>query len=184
MILGEEFSIIDNFFYIHFTENYGMAFGLEFGGETGKLFLSLIRLVLISGIGWYLFNLIKKKATNGAIVCFSLILAGAMGNMIDSMFYGIVFSDSLLKPATFLPPGGGYAGFLHGRVVDMFYFPICEGFYPDWIPILGGKYFSFFRHIFNLADASITTGILTLLIFQKRFFPKKEESVSAMGSAE
>ena len=171
MYLGQEFHVAGDWFIIHFTENNGMAFGLEFGGSFGKLFLSVFRIALVTGIGWYLWHLVKNKATTGAIVCFSLIFAGAIGNIIDSAFYGLIFSDSSQGIATLFPPEGGYAGFLHGRVVDMLYFPLISGQFPSWMPIWGSESFLFFRPVFNIADSSISVGVILLLIFQKKFFP-------------
>ncbi len=172
--LGDGFSVIGNWFYIHFTENDGMAFGWKFAGESGKLILSIFRLFAVTLIGWYLVKLAKKDSKTGLIISISLIFAGALGNILDSLFYGLIFNDSIFQVAQFLPEGGGYAGFLHGRVVDMFYFPIWTGFYPDWIPFMGGKDFIFFRPVFNIADASITVGVFMLIIFQKRYFNNKE----------
>lgn len=171
MFLGQEFHIVGDWFIIHFTENNGMAFGLEFGGSFGKLFLSVFRIALVSGIGWYLWRLIKSKATLGAIACFSLIFAGAVGNIIDSAFYGMFFSESAIGVSTLFPSTGGYAGFLHGRVVDMLYFPLISGQFPSWVPVWGGESFLFFRPVFNIADSSISVGVMLLLFFQKRFFP-------------
>ncbi len=175
MTLGQEFSVLGNWFLIHFTENEGMAFGLELPGRYGKLFLSLFRLIAIGGIIWYIFHLIKLHAPKGLILSISLILAGAIGNMIDSAFYGMIFSESYFTPAVLFPEEGGYAAFLHGRVVDMFYFPIISGVYPDWFPWLGSKPFLFFRPVFNIADTAITTGVLITLIFYRSWFNKKEE---------
>mgnify|MGYP000977014693 CR=1 FL=1 len=170
MVLGEEIKIT-NWFYLHFTENNGMAFGIEIGkGELGKLFLSIFRIIAVCAIGWYLSHLIKQKAPTGLIISISMILAGAIGNIIDSAFYGLLFSESYYNVASFLPQGGGYAGFLHGRVVDMLYFPLIDTRLPDWLPIWGGENFVFFRPVFNLADSSITVGVAIILIFQKKFF--------------
>lgn len=171
MFLGQEYHVAGNWFIIHFTENNGMAFGLEFGGAFGKLFLSVFRIALVTGIGWYLWHLIRTKASAGAIACFSLIFAGAIGNIIDSAFYGLIFSDSTEGIATIFPSSGGYADFLHGRVVDMLYFPLFSGQFPSWVPVWGGESFLFFRPVFNVADSSISIGVMLLLIFQKRFFP-------------
>jgi signal peptidase II len=167
---------------ILFTENPGMAFGWTFAGEYGKLFLSLFRILAVTGIAWYLRDLIKKKAPRGFIISIALIFAGAMGNIIDSAFYGLLFSESThTEVAEFLPADGGYERFLHGRVVDMFHFPLIHGTFPDWFPIWGGDSFVFFNPIFNFADAAITCGVLSILIFQKRFFPKKPEPVTVEG---
>jgi signal peptidase II len=173
MYLGQEFRIT-NWFIIHFTENNGMAFGLELGGDNGKLFLSVFRILASLGIGWYLLHLIRKNAHPGLIVCFSFIFAGAMGNIIDSVFYGMIFSDSYHGISRIFPVEGGYAGFLHGQVVDMLYFPLISGVFPDWVPVWGGESFLFFRPVFNIADASITTGAILFLLFQKRFTRQHE----------
>ena len=158
MFLGQEYHIAGNWFIIHFTENNGMAFGLEFGGAFGKLFLSVFRIALVTGIGWYLWRLIKSKASVGAVICFSLIFAGAIGNIIDSAFYGLIFSDSAEGVSALFPAAGGYAGFLHGRVVDMLYFPLLSGQFPSWVPVWGGESFLFFRPVFNIADSSISVA--------------------------
>ena len=170
MYLGQEYSILGNWFIIHFTENEGMAFGFSFGGETGKLFLSIFRIAAVIGIVWYLYSIIKKKAPQGFIISVSLIFAGALGNIIDSAFYGIIFNDSTYQLATFLPEGGGYSRFLHGKVVDMFYFPVIEGYFPDWFPFWSSEHFIFFRPVFNIADSVITIGVSLIIIFQKKFF--------------
>lgn len=170
MYLGEEIPVLGNWFIIHFTENNGMAFGLEFGADIGKLILSVFRIVAISGIAWYLVKIYKKHAPTGVIVCVSLILAGAIGNILDSAFYGMIFNESYNEIASFMPEGGGYAPFLFGKVVDMLYFPLVEGFLPNWIPIWGGEYFIFFRPVFNIADSSITVGVLTLILFYRNYF--------------
>lgn len=179
MSLGDEIVVSKDWFILHFVENNGMAFGFEFAGEYGKMFLSVFRILAVIGIGWYLFKLAKQKELPfGFIVSISLIFAGAIGNIIDSLFYGIIFNHSYGQVATMFPDGGGYAGFLHGRVVDMFYFPLIEGRYPDWLPFLGGNSFIFFRPVFNIADSAITVGIFSILIFYRRYFNKTEESKS------
>ena len=171
MLYDESIPVLGHWFYIHFIENPGMAFGLEFGGEIGKLALSLFRIVAVVLIAIYLYKLIQKKVSNGLIISISLILAGAIGNIIDSSFYGLLFSESsYFTPAQFLPEGGGYAGFLHGNVVDMLYFPLFEGSFPSWLPFWGGDHFLFFRPIFNIADSAITIGVFLILLNQKRFF--------------
>ena len=170
MALGDEFSVIGNWFVIHFVENNGMAFGFEFGGEYGKIFLSLFRVAAVFGIGYYILKLVKKDIPMGFIACVALIFAGAIGNIIDSAFYGLIFSDSYGQVATMFPEGGGYATFLHGRVVDMFYFPIVSGVYPEWIPFVGGSDFQFFRPVFNVADSSISIGIFSIILFYRKEF--------------
>lgn len=176
MSLGQEYKIIGNRAIIHFTENNGMAFGMEFGGEAGKLALSLFRIIAVCCIGYSLIYMIKKKYHRGLIMNLSLIFAGALGNIIDSTFYGIIFSDSnYYEPAVFLPAGGGYSSLFHGKVVDMFYFPILQGSYPDWSPLWAGQEFIFFRPVFNLADSAISVGVILILLYQKRYF--KEEKV-------
>lgn len=170
MALGDEFRILGDWFIIHFVENNGMAFGFEIAGEYGKMILSIFRIVAVSVIGWYLFRLLKKDYPLGFIVSVALIFTGAMGNIIDSAFYGLIFDHSYGQVATLFPEGGGYGTFLHGKVVDMFYFPIIRGAYPDWFPFWGGNDFIFFRPVFNIADASITIGIFIILLFYRHQF--------------
>lgn len=168
MMIGEEYHIFGDWFIIHFTENNGMAFGLEFAGKIGKYFLSLFRIGAVSFIGYYIFKTLKKDIPIGYVVALSLIFAGAMGNIIDSLFYGMVFNHSYYQVAEFMPEAGGYAGFLQGRVVDMFYFPIIKGHWPQWSPINASEPFIFFRPVFNIADSAITTGMFMLLIFHRK----------------
>jgi signal peptidase II len=177
MHLDESIAVFGDWFFIHFIEKPGMAFGLEFGGQTGKIFLSLFRIVAIVFIGLYLNGLVKKKAHTWLIVSVALVFAGAAGNIIDSTIYGLIFSESPPLPvvATMFPDGGGYAGILQGKVVDMLYFPIIDTNWPEWVPWLGGDRLQFFRPIFNVADSSITIGMALILINQKRFF-KEEKS--------
>ena len=176
MIIGQEIPVLGNWFKIHFLENNGMAFGMEWGGKAGKAALSIFRIVAIALIAWYLMGLIRKKASLGLVLSISAIIAGAAGNLIDSAFYGMIFSESWHTPAILFPEGGGYSSFLQGRVVDMLYFPVIDTSWPNWSPIKPGQSFIFFRPVFNIADASITTGVLAILLFQKKFLGEKMES--------
>ena len=160
---------ITSWFYLCFTENPGMAFGIE---VIGKLFLSIFRIVAVGFIGYYLYQLIRKNYQFGFIASVSLVLAGAIGNIIDSVFYGVIFDHSFGQVATLFPENGGYAGWLHGKVVDMFYFPLIETTWPNWMPIWGGQEFIFFRPIFNLADSAICVGVFLLLIFYRNTLSK------------
>jgi signal peptidase II len=162
-------------FQLYFIENPGMAWGWKLGGDWGKMLLTLFRLGAVIFGTWYLARIVKQHYHKGFIVCAALIYAGALGNLIDSMFYGLIFSKSDYSTvATMFPPGGGYAKFLHGEVVDMLYFPIIRSHFPSWFPVWGGESFEFFSPIFNIADASISIGVITLLVFQKRFFKKHD----------
>jgi len=167
MYLGQTKQMLGSWFYLHFTENNGMAFGVELGGVAGKLILTAFRLLAVAGIIWYLLKQIKSGAHKGLVICISLILAGAIGNIIDSLFYGVWFDDIV----TYEDRGK----YFMGRVVDMLYFPVIETRYPTWFPIWGGQDLTFFRPIFNIADASISTGVLTIIAFQKKFFGHKLE---------
>ena len=161
---------------IHFIENPGMAFGLTLGdGQWGKLALSLFRILAVVFLVYFIRELVKRNMPNSLLMSFALILAGAIGNILDSAFYGLIFSESPYHGgvATFLPEGGGYAGFLQGRVVDMFYFPMFRGIWPEWMPVVGGQFYLFFRPVFNVADVSITLGVLNILLFQRSFFLSK-----------
>lgn len=170
-MLDQSVTVFPNWFFIRFIENPGAAFGFELGGNYGKLILSVFRLLAIGALGYYIFYLYRKKAPAGVLAGFSLIFAGALGNVLDSAFYGLLFSESTFTSvATFLPEGGGYAGFLHGKVVDMLFFPIVEGVFPSWIPGVGGEPFLFFSPIFNFADSYITVGVIYLLLFQRKYF--------------
>jgi len=173
--LHESIHVIGNGFQIYFVENEGMAFGMVFGGETGKLILSLFRIALSIFIMWYIVRLLKKPDTPmGVLVGLALVFVGAVGNIIDCAFYGLLFSESgLTQVARMFPPEGGYASFLHGKVVDMLYFPFIDTVLPDNFPIWGGRRFVFFQFIFNIADSAITCGALYLLIFKYKFFSKK-----------
>ena len=166
--IGEELPIFD-WFKLYFIENNGMAFGMEMGS---KLFLSLFRIVAVSLLIYYLIKITGRPNVKvGYVVCFSLITAGAAGNIIDSVFYGLIFNNPLPpETAVLFPDGGGYASIFHGRVVDMLYFPLFSFYWPEWMPYIGGDYFLFFQPIFNFADASITVGILTLIIFYSNSF--------------
>jgi len=170
MVIGEDIHLFGNWGMLHFIENNGMAFGMEMGGKPGKLILSVFRIIAICGIVWFLNSIIRKKANTGLILAVSAILAGAIGNIIDSAFYGMIFSESFHQPAILFPPGGGYSSFLHGRVVDMLYFPVINTRWPDWSPFRPGESFIFFRPVFNIADSAITCGVFAILIFQKKMF--------------
>jgi len=169
--LGEEIYIFD-WFRIHFIENNGAAWGTELGGKTGKLTLTLFRLCAIIGIGIWLRNSIRDKSHNLLIIAISLIFCGALGNILDSVFYGVIFSDSYGQLAHFTNTEA-YGSLFHGKVVDMLYFPIWQGTLPKWFPVLGGKFFTFFNAIFNIADTAISIGVMILLFFGQRIFPKK-----------
>ena len=172
MYLGQEYHVLGNWFIIHFTENNGMAFGYELQWQYGKIFLSVFRIIAVIGIAWILLGAIRKQAHFGLVAGGSLVFAGALGNIIDSAFYGLLFSESDYEIAQFIPPDGGYSGFLHGKVVDMFYFPILEGHFPDWFPIWGSEEFIFFRPVFNLSDSAITVGVCMIILFQSKYFIK------------
>lgn len=175
LMLSEDIPVFGDWFIIHFIENNGMAFGMELEGKWGKILLSLFRIVAICGIGWYLNDICKKKAPKGLILSIGLIFAGAMGNIIDSAFYGMIFNDSYYQVASFLPEGGGYSSFLHGKVVDMLYFPLIDGNFPSWFPIWGGEHFVFFRPVFNIADSYITIGVALILLFHKKYFVEESK---------
>ncbi len=176
MAYGEDFSFLGlDWFRIHFVENNGMAFGLQFGGANGKLALSLFRLTAVIVLAYYLRVLWRSNAAFGLISSFSLILTGALGNIIDSTFYGLLFSESSIHGgvAEFLPASGGYAGLFHGKVVDMIYLPVWSGILPSWIPFAGGQYAQFFKPVFNIADVAITAGVIQVLFFQTLGTPKR-----------
>lgn len=164
MQIGEDIPLIGEWCRLHFVENEGMAFGMAFGGKIGKLLLSLFRLIASGLIMWYLVRLIKRNERIITLVSLSLIFVGAVGNLVDSCFYGLIFNESYYNLATMFPPEGGYAPFLFGRVVDMFYFPLFEFDWPSWMPFCGGKHFEFFNAIFNVADSAITIGVILLII--------------------
>lgn len=183
--LNEHHNVLGSGFQLYFVENPGMAYGWKFGGNWGKMALTVFRLGAVIFGTWYLGKIIKEKYHKGFIACAALVYAGALGNLIDSAFYGMIFDkgmivDPLLKDyigysglANF--SSKGYAGFLHGNVVDMLYFPIIKGQFPSWVPVWGGEDFEFFRPIFNIADASITSGVISILLFQKRLFKHREK---------
>ncbi len=177
---GEEHNVLGTWFRLHFVENEGMAWGWKFGGEFGKIALTLFRLVAVIWGSFLIRNFIRQKQHKGFLICAALIYAGALGNLIDSLFYGLIFEASnpfTQNVATLFPAGGGYAGLFHGKVVDMLYFPIItNSHYPSWIPIVGGEEFEFFRPVFNVADMAISTGVIAILIFQNKFFNKQEEA--------
>ena len=173
-MLGEEIRVFD-WFRILFVENEGMAWGAKIPGEYGKLLLTSFRLVAIVGIAWWLWDSVRKNGSRILIIAISMIFAGAFGNIIDSVFYGIIFDDSYQQIATFLPEGGGYGTLMHGKVLDMLYFPLWSGYLPDWIPFWGGEYFTFFEPVFNIADSAITVGVFLLIIFNKKAFPAEEK---------
>ena len=179
--LGEEHAILGNWFKLHFVENEGLAWGWKLGesGSWGKVALTIFRLCAVIFGVYYINKIITKKYSRGFIICVGLIFAGALGNLIDSLFYGMVFENSdqgVQNVAKFLPTGGGYGTFLHGKVVDMLYFPIIHSTYPNWVPWLGGKPFEFFSPVFNIADMSISTGLIIILLFQKRFFKQQADT--------
>lgn len=167
MQMGEEIRFLGSRGMLHYTENNGMAFGMEWGGDAGKLALTLFRIVAVCGIIYTLVYLIKHKYHRGLIMNVALILAGAMGNIIDSTFYGLMYK---------------YAPIFHGRVVDMFYFPLLRGTYPSWFPLWAGEPFEFFRPVFNLADASICIGVIMILLYQKRYFKHEKPEVASPNS--
>lgn len=176
MTLGQSIPVFGTWFKIHFIENVGMAFGMSFGGGVGKFLLTFFRIILGIAIIVYIRKLLKKPDTpTGVLYGLAAIMCGAFGNIIDSLFYGLIFSESTLtQVATMFPPEGGYAGLFFGKVVDMFYFPIIDTTFPDWMPLIGGRPFRFFDAIFNFADSCITVGAIYLILFQWKFFSKGE----------
>lgn len=178
--LNESHKILGSGFQLYFVENPGMAYGWKFGGDWGKMALTVFRMGAVVFGTWYLGKIIREKYHKGFIVCASLVYAGALGNLVDSSFYGMIFDKGMTVDPTINDYVGysglaafttnGYSSFLHGNVVDMLYFPVIKGHFPSWFPFWGGDDFEFFRPIFNIADASITTGVISILVFQKRFF--------------
>ena len=188
--LGEEIKVF-NWFRILFVENDGMAWGAKLSDftsvitdRTAKIILTTFRLVAIVGIGYWLISSIKNKSPKLLIIAVSLIFAGAFGNIIDSVFYGVIFDNSSGQIATAFPEGGGYDSLLHGKVVDMLHFPMWKGYLPDWIPFYGGNYFTFFNPVFNIADMAISSGVGMLLVFNKRAFPKEEKAIETDKSSQ
>lgn len=181
---GEEHNVLGSWFRLHFVENEGMAWGWKFGGENGKIFLTVFRLGAVIWGSFLIKDFLKKSHSKGFIVCICLIYAGALGNLIDSMFYGFLF-DSTYNPHNFqnanvvahLLTGKGYGSFFQGKVVDMLYFPLFNSHFPTWFPVWGGERFEFFAPVFNIADASITCGVIAIFLFQGRFFKKHKEEV-------
>lgn len=186
--IGEVCRVFGDWFRITFTENPGMAFGLEFGGDYGKIALSLFRVIAVFAGAFYIKKIVNDREHKGFIISVSLILAGALGNILDSAFYGLLFGQSdEFQVAQFMPTEGGYAGFLQGYVVDMFYFPIYQGEFPSWMPIWGGEPFEFFSAIFNFADMAISFGVGIILVFQKSFFkikPVKDQVITESNTGE
>lgn len=174
-VLGEERRVAGSWFLLHFVENNGMAFGFEFAGKFGKVILSLFRIAAVCAIGWYLGGRIRKGIPVGLVISIALIMAGALGNIFDSAFYGLIFSESLDQVARLFPAEGGYASFLHGRVVDMLYMPVIKTSWPSWSPIYAGESFVFFRPVYNMADSYITIGIVSILIFYRKYFNHHSE---------
>ena len=178
MSLGEHFPVIGNWFQILFIENEGMAFGMKFGGTVGKAVRSIFRIALFAFLCWWITRLVRKKDSDqkvpcGVLVGLTLIAAGALGNIIDSLFYGLIFSES--APGVVATFGGSYAPFLFGKVVDMLYFPIIDTTWPNWVPFVGGDRFLFFAPVFNFADSCVTVGALYLILFQFKFFTREEK---------
>jgi len=184
--IGEEIPLIGSWCKLHFVENVGMAFGMAFGGSVGKLLLTLFRLVASAAVMWAIVHYIRKGAQTLFIVSLALIFVGAIGNLIDCCFYGLIFNESYYNVAQLFPPEGGYAPFLYGRVVDMFYFPLFRFDWPEWVPFVGGDEFEFFNAIFNIADSAITIGIAILIVYylmqehKKKKVPQTEESSKEM----
>jgi signal peptidase II len=180
---GEGFDILGlEWAKIHFVENEGMAFGISFGGKIGKLLLSIFRILMVGLLFYLMAGLVKAKESKWLIFSFALIIAGALGNIIDSAVYGLIFSESKYHSglATFMPEAGGYAGFLQGKVVDMLYFPLIDTYWPEWVPFVGGSHLQFFRPVFNIADSAISVGVISILLFHRSFFTGKDHKGAKM----
>jgi signal peptidase II len=167
MYLGQDIHFLGDRGMLHYTENNGMAFGMELGGDLGKLVLTLFRIIAVIAIGYGMAYLIKHKYNRGLIMCVALIFAGALGNIVDSTFYGVIYQHGTL---------------FYGRVVDMFYFPLLSGYFPQWVPVWGGQDYIFFRPVFNLADASISVGVIIILLYQKRYFKREVPEINSPNS--
>jgi signal peptidase II len=192
--LQDSVNVFGNWFKLYFIENPGMAYGWKFGGEWGKVALTLLRIGAVIFGTWYINHSIKINRHKGFIICATLIYAGAIGNLIDSCFYGMIFDKGMLFDPAINDyrsyyglakfSSDGYSSFLHGNVVDMLYFPLIKGHFPDWFPFYGGEDFEFFRPIFNIADAAISVGIITMVVFQKKFFPEHRKKIKATEELE